>query len=151
MKGTPQTLLVPVDFSNVTAKMVETAQTLALAFKSRVVLLHVVEPEPDFVGFDVGPVTVRSSVAKEFREEHKQLEPLKQQLEKAGVETVALQIQGPTIAKILQEADQQNAGMIIIGSHGHGALHHLLTGNVAAGVLKSAKCPVLMVPSQERS
>jgi nucleotide-binding universal stress UspA family protein len=149
MKKIPQTLLVPVDFSDVTASVLDAAQTLALAFKSRVVLLHLVEPEPDFVGFEAGPATVRSSVAKEFREEHKHLEEAKQQLEKAGVNVCALQIQGPTVAKILDEAGRQNADMILIGSHGHGALYHLFAGDVAAGILKDAKCPVLVVPSRE--
>lgn len=147
MKDTIRTLLVPIDFSDVTANVLETAQTLALAFKSRVVLLHVAEPEPDFVGFEPGPVSVRSSVAKEFHTQHRQLEDAKAQLAKAGIEVVALHIQGPTIEKILQESLQQNADIIVLGSHGHGALHNLLAGSVAAGVLKSSKCPVLVVPA----
>lgn len=149
MKTNPRTILVPVDFSDVTAKVIDTAQTLALAFKSRAVLLHVVEPEPDFIGFEAGPVTVRSSVAKEFHEEHKRLETLKAQLETAGVNVIALQIQGPTVAKILHEADQHGAELIVMGSHGHGALYHLFAGDVASGVLKSTKRPVLIVPSRE--
>jgi nucleotide-binding universal stress UspA family protein len=151
MKDTVHTLLVPVDFSDVTANVLEEAQTLALAFKSRIVLLHISEPEPDFVGFEPGPVSVRSSVAKEFHTEHKHLEEAKQQLVKAGIEVVALHIQGPTIEKIIQESAQQNADIIVLGSHGHGALHNLLTGSVAAGVLKSAKRPVLIVPAAARA
>ena len=148
MQDNIQTLLVPVDFSDVTSKVLRMAQTLALAFKSRVVLLHIVEPEPDFVGFEPGPVSVRSSVAKEFHAEHKHLEEAKQQLAAAGVNVVALQIQGATVEKILLESIQQNAGMIVLGSHGHGALYNLFAGSVATGVLKLAKCPVLIVPGK---
>lgn len=150
MKTNIQTLLVPVDFSDATAMVLDTAQTLALAFKSRVVLLHIVEPEPDFVGFEPGPVSVRTSVAKEFHTEHKQLEAAKQQLVNAGIEVTALQIQGSTVEKIVQESARQNAGMIVLGSHGHGALYNLLTGSVAAGVLRSAPCPVVIVPAITR-
>lgn len=150
MKQNIQTLLVPIDFSDVTEKVIETAETLALLFKGRVVLLHVVEPDPDFVGFEPGPVTVRSSVAKEFHEEHQRLQDAKQKLVAAGIDVTALQIQGSTVEKILHEREQQNAGMIVLGSHGHGALHNLLTGSVTAGVLKFAKCPVLVVPSEKR-
>jgi nucleotide-binding universal stress UspA family protein len=38
--------------------------------------------------------------------------------------------------------------LIVIGSHGHGALYHLFAGDVASGILKDAKCPVLVVPSR---
>lgn len=151
MKDNFHIILVPVDFSDVTANVLAAAQSLALAFKSRVVLLHIAEPEPDFVGFEPGPVSVRSSVAKEFHTQHKQLDEAKLQLAKAGIDTVALHIQGSTIEKILHESAQQGADIIVLGSHGHGALHNLLTGSVAAGVLKSAKCPVLVVPSAARA
>ncbi|MGB8355880.1 MAG: universal stress protein [Chthoniobacteraceae bacterium] len=151
MKDNIQTILVPVDFSDATDKVIQAAQTIALAFKSRVVLLHIVEPEPDFVGFEPGPVSVRQSVAKEFHAEHANLEQSKQKLTSAGVNVIALQIQGPTIEKILHESVQQNAGMIVLGSHGHGALHHLLTGSVAAGVLKATTCPVLIVPVKKQA
>ncbi|HWB58730.1 MAG TPA: universal stress protein [Chthoniobacteraceae bacterium] len=145
------TILVPIDFSDVTPNVLDTARTLALAFKSRIVLLHIAEPEPDFVGFEPGPVSVRSSVAKEFHTQHKQLDETKHALAAAGLDVTALHIQGATVEKILHEATQQNAGMIVLGSHGHGALYKLLTGSVAAGVLKSAKCPVLVVPSGART
>jgi nucleotide-binding universal stress UspA family protein len=150
MKDIPHTILVPVDFSDTTPKVLSTAQTLALALKSRIVLLHIAEPEPDFVGFEPGPASVRNSVAKEFHAEHKQLEDAKDRLAQAGLDVVALQIQGATVQKILQQSVQQNAGMIVLGSHGHGALYNLLTGSVAEGVLKSAGCPVLVVPAGKR-
>ncbi len=150
MNNNVQTLLVPIDFSDVTARVLETAETLAKAFQSRVVLLHIVEPEPDFVGFEPGPVSVRSSVAKEFHQEHKHLEDAKQRLTGAGIDVVALQIQGATVEKVLHESAQQKADMIVLGSHGHGALYNLLTGSVAAGVLKEATCPVLIVPSAKK-
>jgi nucleotide-binding universal stress UspA family protein len=148
MQARIQTLLVPIDFSDVTSKVLLTAQSLALLLNSRIVLLHVVEPEPDFVGFEPGPVSVRSSVAKEFHSEHKRLEEIKQQIAAAGVNVIALQIQGPTVEKIIKESIHQNADMIVLGSHGHGALYNLLAGSVAEGVLKSAKCPVLIVPGR---
>ena len=142
------TILVPLDFSDVTPVVVEHAAALATACRSRVVLLHISEPEPDFVGFDPGPQSVRASVAKDFRAEHHQLEEYKRTLTAAGVESIALHIQGPHAEKILSEAESQSAGLIVIGSHGRGALHQLLTGSVAGAVLKGARCPVLVVPAR---
>ena len=54
-----KTILVPVDFSDATEPVVETAKRIAGPFKSRIILLHVAEPEPDFIGFEPGPITVR--------------------------------------------------------------------------------------------
>jgi nucleotide-binding universal stress UspA family protein len=141
------TILVPVDFSDVTERVISTARTYAQALGARVVLLHVVDPEPEFVGFEPGPITVRAAVAHDLRAEHHRLEELKRRNETPEVEMSALQIQGPIIAKILEQAAEKNAELIVVGSHGHGALYHLLVGSVTAGVLKGATCPVLIVPS----
>ncbi|MHA3773630.1 universal stress protein [Verrucomicrobiota bacterium sgz303538] len=142
-----QTILVPVDFSDVTGKVVQAAGEMARAFGSRIVLLHISEPEPEFVGFEPGPQAVRATVAREFKVEHQRLDELKQPLIEGGREVLALHVQGPLVEKVLHEAEVQGAGLIVMGSHGHGALYSLLVGSVTSGVLKSARCPVLVVPS----
>ena len=141
------TILVPVDFSDTTPRVVDTARQLARAFSSRIVLLNVAEPEPDFVGFEPGPVTVRQSVARDFKVEHQRLEELKKVAAQDAVEVQALHIQGPSVEKILHEAGEQQASWIVMGSHGHGALYELLVGSVTHGVMKGAKCPVVIVPA----
>jgi len=140
------TILVPVDFSDATPRVVETARGLAKALGSRIVLLNVAEPEPDFVGFEPGPITVRQTVARDFKVEHQRLEELKQRLATEVSDVLALHIQGPTVEKILHEAGEQQAGWIVLGTHGHGALYELLVGSVAHGVIKGARCPVVVVP-----
>ena len=140
-----KTILVPVDFSDVTTAVLSAAQTLAQAFGSKIILLHVSEPEPDFVGFESGPQTVRMSVARDFHTEHRRLEELKGTL---VVESLALHIQGPMAEKILLQAAEHGADLIVMGSHGHGALYELLVGSVTSSVLKSAVCPVLVVPAR---
>ena len=52
--------------------------------------------------------------------------------------------------RILHEATEQDAGLIVMGSHGHGAIYNLLVGSVAEGVLKGVSCPVLIVPSEKK-
>jgi len=39
----------------------------------------------------------------------------------------------------------------VMGTHGHGAMYHLLVGSAAKGVLKHATRPVLLVPSAKSS
>lgn len=141
------TILVPLDFSDVSASVVEVASEMARAFNGRLVLLHVSEPEPDFVGFEAGPASVRTAVAHDMREEHQELERWKQLLAERGISASGMHIQGSLSEKILSESVEQGAGMIVMGSHGHGALYHLLTGSVASAVLKSSTIPVLIIPA----
>lgn len=139
-------ILTPVDFSDATAGVIETASQLAKAFNARVVLLHVIEPEPDFVGFEAVPPSVHVNVPRDYEPERLQLERLKKSVAEAGLEVTCVQQHGITPAKILEEATMQDAGWIVMGSHGHGALYELFVGSVTTGVLKGARCPVVVVP-----
>jgi len=144
------TLLVCVDFSEATSRLIEQAARLAGAAGERIVLLHVAEPDPDFVGYGAGPDVVRHQMADQYRREIRLLEELADGLrEKADVgDVLPLVVQGSTAEKILSEADKLGASMILLGTHGHGKLYHLLMGCVSQQVLKEAKVPVLLVPRE---
>jgi nucleotide-binding universal stress UspA family protein len=144
-----KTILVPVDFSDVSAKVVETAALLARAFASRVILVNVAEPEPEFVGYDPGPLTVRVAVTRDLHADQRRLEALKAGL--GGIDVLALHVQGSIPEEILDLAREHAVTLIVMGSHGHGALYHLFVGSVAAAVLKDAHCPVLVVPGDRRT
>lgn len=143
----PIHLLVALDFSSVAAGQVAVMRQL-VAPGQVIHLLHVAEPDPSFIGMEAGPDAVRDQVAREFRREHDQLLAMAAVLREAGHEVHALLIQGPTIATILAEADRVAAGMIVVGSHGHGKLFDLVVGSVSAGVIRKARVPVLVVPSR---
>jgi nucleotide-binding universal stress UspA family protein len=142
-----KTILAPIDFSDVTGAVVESAAGIAKAFQASLYLLHVAPPDPDFVGYEPGPQSVRDTVAGKIRKEHHQLQELESGLKTKGVDVHALLVQGATVEKILQEAKRLQAELMVIGSHGHGALQKLLMGSVAQGILRKAPCPMLIVPS----
>lgn len=144
-------ILAPIDFSDVTTRVVDHCGEMAKSFGGRVVLLNVTEPEPDFVGFEAGPQGVHVNPTRDFKVEHQQLETFKHRLVEAGVEVTVLHSQGPLADKILEEAAQLGADLIVMGSHGHGALYNLLVGSVTSGVIKGAKCPVLIVPARQEA
>jgi nucleotide-binding universal stress UspA family protein len=145
--GRQACVLVPVDFSEMTDRVTGHAANLARALKARLTLLHVVPPDPAFVGYEPGPQSVRDAVAKQYQNEHKRLRDLEAKIKGEGVEVAALIVQGYTAEKILKEAQSLKAGLIIMGSHSRGALHHLLVGSVTEAVLRKATCPVVIVPS----
>jgi nucleotide-binding universal stress UspA family protein len=51
---------------------------------------------------------------------------------------------------ILDLAATEGADVIVIGSHGGGALEHLLVGSVAEKLIREAAIPVLVVPWRSR-
>ncbi len=149
-KPTPmKSILVPVDFSDATAGVLVTATQLAKAFNVRLVLLHVIEPEPDFVGFETVPPAIHVNVPRDYERERQQLERLKVSAAQSGLEVLAVHQHGTSARKILEEATVQDAGWIVMGSHGHGAIYELLVGSVTNGVLKDAQCPVVVVPTKK--
>ncbi|NRB23086.1 universal stress protein [Shewanella sp.] len=52
---------------------------------------------------------------------------------------------GGVLAQILEEAEEREVGMIVIASHGHTGISHMLSPNVAEAVANQALCPVLVV------
>jgi nucleotide-binding universal stress UspA family protein len=143
-----KTILVPIDFSSVTADVIEQATQLAAAFSSAVWLLHVAAPEPEFVGYDSGPRDVRETVAREMHASHRMLQQHSTSLRERGINATAIQVQGATVETIVREAQRLQADIIVLGSHGHGALHRALLGSVSEGVLHHATCPLLILPAR---
>ena len=67
---------------------------------------------------------------------------------KLPVRTV--QSTGQPAADILMNATACKADYIVIGSHGHGVAYDLLIGSTTQGVLRKARCPVLVIPIKQR-
>jgi len=142
-------LLVPIDFSAGTDKVISCAKQLAQATGAAIRLLHVAPPDPDFVPYDAGPIVVRDQVAKDLRSEHRQVQRLAAALNENGVKASARMVMGPFVETIVDQADESLADMIVIGSHGHGALFRMVLGSVSEGVIRQSDCPVLVVPIRE--
>ncbi|MGH8197975.1 MAG: universal stress protein [Steroidobacteraceae bacterium] len=141
-------ILAAVDFSPVTGPMLDTLKQFAATFPAAVWLVHVAPPDPAFVGYEAGPDVVRDQVATEHHARHLQLRQLAERLRSSGIETTPLLLQGPTVATIVAEAEKLPAALIVLGSHGHGAVYDLLVGSVSEGVVRASKVPVLLVPAR---
>jgi nucleotide-binding universal stress UspA family protein len=142
----PRQILVAVDFSPVTGAVLAVTRDLATGHAAAVHLVHVAPPEPAFVGHALDAPEMRDVVARELREEHRRLHALAADLGRAGLAVTALCIQGPTVEKIVGLAERIGADLVVVGSHGRGALARALLGSVSEGVLRQAPCPVLVVP-----
>lgn len=144
-------ILVCIDFSDSTEKVVSNSEKLAKGVSAKLWILHVAEPEPDFVGYDPGPQYIRDSLAEQFHQEHRLAQEIAKKMREKGLEATALLIQGSTAEVILETAEKIEADIIVIGTHGKGAVYHLLVGSVSEAVIHKAECPIFVVPTRERS
>lgn len=142
-------ILVAVDLSPASEDVVEAARLIAEPIGATVYILHAAEPEPDFVGYDAGPEVVRTQVAEELRREHRGVQALAEKLRNGGLNAIALLVRGPTVETTLKEAEKLEAGLIVVGTHGHGAVYDVLIGSYSAGIIRRSKLPVLVVPIRE--
>lgn len=140
-------LLVAIDFSEITDKVLGQAKLLAKALSAEIWLLHVAEPEPDFVGYDADPLVMRDLAAETYKIWHRRVQEAAEALRAEGFSCTGLMIQGPAVDTILKEAERLQADMIVLGSHGKGMLARLIVGSSCEGVLRGTSVPVLMVPA----
>ncbi len=144
-------LLVAVDLSESTKTIVKKAEEIAKELSAKVWILHNAEPEPGFVEFKVDPKAARDSLSKKLHGEHRQIQKIAKRLRKAGLNTTALLVHGSTVETILKEASKLKIDIIVIGSHGRGAMYQLLVGSVSEGVLHKSRWPVIVIPTHKRT
>ncbi len=139
-------ILVTIDFDVKTTLLIDNAHKLAKAFDSKIWLVHIATPDPDFVGYEVGPQYIRDSRAHELREEHRQLQNYAKELNKEGIEAEGLLIQGATIEMIIQESKKLHVDLIIAGHHKHNFLYNAFIGSVSREIIEVSKIPILIIP-----
>jgi nucleotide-binding universal stress UspA family protein len=139
-------LLVALDMKPSDALLLDQASFLAEKCGASIWMVHVASPDPDFVGFEMGPKYIRDFVADELRTEHRQIQGYAEMLQSRGLEAEGLLIQGPTIDMIEEEVKKLNIDLLIIGSHKHGFLYETFVGNIAFRIVKEVSVPVLIVP-----
>lgn len=139
-------ILVGIDFGESSHQIAQAAALLARGLGGKIWLVHVAEPDPEFVGYEADSTPMRDVVAKRYHAEHQALQTIAQTLRDDGLDCVALLVQGATASTLLHEADKVAADIIVVGSQGKGAVKRLLLGSTSEGVLHRATVPVYVVP-----
>ncbi|MEK6259438.1 MAG: universal stress protein [Planctomycetota bacterium] len=145
-------LLVAVDFSDVTDRVVGTAEQMARAFGAKIWLTHVVAEASPMASLGEVPFqwpAISAESPERFPEEQHQMQTLLFGLKDKGLNAESLLIRGSAIEEILDIAERYQIDLIVMGSHGHGAWYELVVGTVSEGVLRRAPCPTLIVPSEK--
>jgi len=139
-------IIAAVDLSPASGKVIEAAHGIAELTGASVHVLHVIETEPDYAAFSTSPEFQHDSVARDFPFESSAVEALVEKLQDDGLDAIALMLRGPAVETTLAAADRLNAGLIVVGTHGHNAVYDVLIGSFSAGIIRKSKLPVLVVP-----
>lgn len=143
-----RSILVPLDDSHATPIVINSAIEMAGELGSRLCLLHVAVIDSISIGYDLESTIGREETAKVLHREHRWLLTLEQEIKRRGLPVTAILRRGEIVPEILREAERLQPCLVVLGSHGHTGLHHLLLGSVSTGVLHKASCPVLVIPTR---
>ena len=142
-------VLAALDLDRTTPDVLREARLWTRRLGAELFLIHVAEPDPDFVGYGAGPESVRLAVAHKFHRAHLQIEAAAVELRQENVNTTALLLQGATAETILREADRLGVDAILMGTRAHGSIRDLLLGSVSKEVLRQSTRPVLLIPPRD--
>ena len=147
-------LLIALDFSDSTSPILKHAGFLGSALNARLLLLHVVEPISTII--PVGPSMDILTTPAPLEQTNlslveKRLETLASSITPPPPEVIVRVDTGLPAEVICRTATQEGISYILLGSHGHGAIYQFFAGSVVTSVLKSAPCPVLVVPTPSRA
>lgn len=142
-------ILVAVDLSTASAIVIEAARGIADLTGVSVYVLHAVETEPDFICPEGDPESVQNQLAKLFPIEHSRTQELADKLIDDGLDASAILVCGPGVDSTLGQAESMDAGLIVVGTHGHGAVYDVLIGSYSVSMIRKSKLPVLVVPVRE--
>src|SRR5947208_5493176 len=162
-------LLVPIDFSDATPRVIDLPRELAKALDAEIHLIHVKElgaaAAPGTLGYGLAGMPELAPMSgvpvpgldpmpqpiPETEDQKSKLARWQKEIAQDGIKVTLHEPTGSVADEILDEAAALEADFIVMGTHGHGVMHHLLVGSATKGVLKHANRPVLLVPSAKSS
>ena len=136
-------VLVPIDFSDYSKSALKYAVNFAKSFKADMFLIYVVEPiiyPPDFSMGQIAIPTVNTEWDERAKEE---LDKLAKIHIPSDVKVTTIIKTGKPFVEIIDTALEEDIDLIIIATHGHSGVEHILFGSTAEKVVRKAPCPVL--------
>jgi nucleotide-binding universal stress UspA family protein len=133
-------ILFPVDFSGTSKKLNCQVEWLARRFNSRVTLLHVFEIPSSWYGGADAPMLSGEDVVEFANQEKQRLQDYSLHVPESRIERVSLE--GGAASHIADWTSEHATDLVVMGTHGFGALRRMLLGSVAMKVLHDVDCPV---------
>ncbi len=136
-------IVVPVDFTKSTNKLVEYAFYMAESLQAAIHFIHVVADYP-------GDAMIGAPFAQEYQDKvfaasKEKMNLLVDNSKKVCPGNDGEVVYGDPVDQIVEFAEKKRADLLIISTHGAKGLEKILLGSVAEHVLKKAHCPVLIM------
>ena len=141
----PTTILLATDGSEEAQLASTTAADLAEKTNSE---LHVLTVGPDYPLYELPehPAEFEDVLRENRRRAKVVLEQQAKRIEESGVTVKETHLlEGSAAEEIVELAEEIGAGLIVMGSRGHGRLRRTLLGSVSDAVVRHAHCPVTIV------
>ena len=137
-------ILLATDFSDTSACAVEHAILLARTFGANLHVLHVLESEIPVMmdGVTYLPPNYFEEMEKMAAE---RLEEVIPRADRDKLSVTLVMRKGNPFLEVVRYARDQKMDLIVLGTHGRGAIAHVLMGSVAEKVVRKASCAVLTV------
>ncbi|MBI5718368.1 MAG: universal stress protein [Burkholderiales bacterium] len=137
-------ILLAVDGSPYTKRMLAylAAHDEWLGAQHEYILVHAVPLVPPRPASVLDKATLKSYYDDSAE---KVLKPIRTFFERQGLKASCVSKAGPAAETIVAQVARSKPDLIVMGSHGHGALARLVLGSVAAKVMAGTKVPVLLV------
>lgn len=136
-------ILVPVDFSDYSKNALRYAVSFAKLFNAKMYIQYVVEPAVYPADFSLGQVAIPTTDVDMAQRAENELNRLAEEEIGSSVEYEKIIKTGKPFMEIIEAASEIDADLIIIATHGHTGVEHLLFGSTAEKVVRKSPCPVL--------
>ncbi len=138
-------ILVPLDGSDLSERVLPRAQQLAGSFGAVLELVYIVPSPIDEIPEDITSQAIQDG-------EKYLADTTSNLLAKSGSSKVDQHVEsGHPASLIIERAESQSGTLILISSRAYSGLKKLLLGSVAGKVLQAANCPVLLVPADAKN
>ena len=137
-------ILCAVDFSEISSKVADYAQTLAKSLGASVKVLYVAPSLSQYVGFHVPPTSIETFVGEIVTGAEKTMDVFVQE-NFTEIDAEPKVVSGYASDEILNFVEQEGVDLIVMGTHGRKGIDRVLFGSVAEKVVKGAKVPVLTI------
>ena len=139
-------VLIPTDGTDVTAKAVDTAISLARSLGARLSTLTVKEPFPYSAISEMQPIPPQEFYDAQERIATGRVKAVVERAQAAGLSCEAFTVEAPhPWEAILDHAKAQGVDLIVMASHGRRGVSALLLGSETTRVLTHSSIPVLVV------
>jgi universal stress protein A len=143
-------ILVPTDFSKYSQAALNYAVAFAEKFEAELYLLHVVQDLavfiPDMITVSPPPSPTVEQLTRAVQGAFDRVIQ-ENQLDRFSLHREV--VEGTPFYEIIRFAKEKDIDLIIMGTHGHSGLAHVLLGSVTEKVVRKAPCPVLTVRHPE--